>query len=84
MIRLTSMRLVGPWAVFGNGHRVSMATLTQMRSYALTFIEDLDSRRCRAHFHRGELRCPRAFAFAKRPLVDAVMQLADGLVQFLD
>lgn len=30
-----------------------------------------------------ELRCPRAFAFTKGPLVDAVAQLADGWVQFL-
>ena len=34
--------------------------------------------------HCRELRCSRAFAFAERPLVDAVAQLADGLVQFLD
>ena len=45
------MRLVGPWAVFGNGDGVSMATCTQVRSHALTLIEDLDGRRCRAHFH---------------------------------
>src|SRR3984957_12051970 len=31
---------------------VSMATRTQMRSYALTFIKDLDGRRCRTHFHQ--------------------------------
>jgi hypothetical protein len=31
-----------------------------------------------------ELRGTRTFSFAERPLVDAVAQLADGLVQFSD
>jgi hypothetical protein len=46
------MRLVGPWAVFGNGDRMPMTTRTRMRSHALTFIEKLNGRRCRAHFHQ--------------------------------
>ncbi len=38
--------------MIGNGDRVSMAARTQVRSHALTFIEDLDDRRCRAEFHQ--------------------------------
>jgi hypothetical protein len=125
------MSLVGPRAVVGNGGRVAVATRPQMRSRALTFMEDLDGRRCRAHFHQvmhqvvrhavvvriksdvvtgvhvgagplaeikrlgakrierrriqgRELRCSSTFAFAKWSLIDAVAQLAYGLVQFLN
>jgi hypothetical protein len=46
------MCLVGPWTMIGNGDGVSMATCTQVRSHALTFIEDLDGGWCRAHFYQ--------------------------------
>ncbi len=125
------MRLVGSWAVLGNGDGVPMTARTQVGSHALAFVEDLDGGGRRADFHQllhqvvghavevrvegdvvvdvdpgagplaqierlgrqriqsgfvesRELRRPRAFALAERPLVDAVAQLADGLVQFLD
>ena len=46
------MRLVGTWAVFGNGDRVPMTARSQVGSHPLAFMEHLNGRRRRADFHQ--------------------------------
>src|SRR5436309_3234822 len=46
------MRLVGTRTVLGNRDGVPMAARTQVRSHALTLVEDLDGRWRRAYFHQ--------------------------------
>ena len=55
------------------------------RARPLAEIEPLGRQRIqRGLVESGELRRTRAFSFAERPLVNAVAQLADRMVQFFD
>ena len=46
------MRVVGTWTVRGNSDGVLQTTRTQVRCHSLAFVEKLDGRGRRAHFHQ--------------------------------